>query len=180
MEHLSKIIEKVRLWFFAAVLLMATVFVSQAQKFGYVDSEYILKKIPAYTSAQEQLEKLSKQYQQDIDAKYKVVQDLFAKYQAEKVLLTEEIRQKRENDIITKEKEVKELQKNHFSPEGTLGKKREELLKPVQDKVFKAITDFANEGGYAIIFDVSNNPNVVFNNPKYDLSDKILEKLGFK
>ncbi|MDR2424385.1 MAG: OmpH family outer membrane protein [Prevotellaceae bacterium] len=171
---------KTRLRIFVALLFMFAAFSSQAQKFGYVDSEYILKKIPAYNAAQEQLEKLSKQYQQDIDAKYKIVQDLFAKYQAEKVLLTEEMRQKRENDIITKEKEVKELQKTHFSPEGTLGKKREELLKPLQEKVYNAIKDLANEGGYAIIFDIANNPNVVYNNPRYDLSDKIVEKIGLK
>ncbi|MDR3245660.1 MAG: OmpH family outer membrane protein [Prevotellaceae bacterium] len=160
--------------------LMFSAFTMQAQKFGYVDSDYILKKIPAYNTAQEQLEKLSKQYQTEVEAKYKVVQELYTKYQSEKVLLTEEMRQKRENEIITKEKEVKEFQSSHFSPEGTLAKKREELLKPIQDKVYNAIKDISTEGGYAIIFDIANNPSVVYNNPRYDLSDKILEKIGFK
>jgi outer membrane protein len=161
-------------------MLALSAFAMQAQKFGYIDSEYILKKIPAYNSAQEQLEKLSKQYQTEVEAKYKVVKELYDKYQAEKALLTDEMRQKRENEIITKEKEVKEFQSSHFSPEGTLAKKREELLKPVQDKVYNAIKEISTEGGYAIIFDIANNTGVIYNNPRYDLSDKVLEKMGFK
>lgn len=149
-----------------------------AQKFGYVDTEYILKKVPAYKSAQDQLDKLSAQYQKEVETKYKTVDDLFKKYQAEKVLLTEDMRQKRENEIVTKEKEVKELQKSYFSPEGTLAKKREELLKPVQDKVYTAIKDLATDGGYATIFDIANNPGMIYNNPRFDLSDKVLEKMG--
>jgi outer membrane protein len=149
-----------------------------AQKFGYVDTEYILKKVPAYKSAQDQLDKLSTQYQKEVETKYKTVDDLFKKYQAEKVLLTEDMRQKRENEIVTKEKEVKELQKSYFSPEGTLAKKREELLKPVQDKVYTAIKDLATDGGYATIFDIANNPGMIYNNPRFDLSDKVLEKMG--
>jgi outer membrane protein len=161
-------------------IMMLSAFAVQAQKFGYIDSDYILKKIPAYNSAQAQLEKLSKQYQTEVEARYKVVQELYNKYQSEKVLLTEEMRQKRESEIIAKEKEVKEFQSSHFSPEGTLAKKREELLKPIQDKVNNAIKDISTEGGYVIIFDIANNPGVAYNNPRYDLSDKVLEKMGFK
>ncbi|MDR2026517.1 MAG: OmpH family outer membrane protein [Prevotellaceae bacterium] len=161
-------------------VLALSAFAMQAQKFGYIDSDYILKKIPAYNSAQEQLEKLSKQYQTEVEARYKVVKELYDKYQSEKVLLTEEMRQKRETEIITKEKEAKEFQSSHFSPEGTLAKKREELLKPVQDKVYNAIKEISTEDSYAIIFDIANNPGVIYNNPRYDLSDKVLEKMGFK
>jgi outer membrane protein len=161
-------------------MLMLSASVMQAQKFGYIDSEYILKKIPAYNSAQEQLEKLSKQYQTEVEAKYKVVKELYDKYQSEKLLLNDEMRQKRESEIITKEKEAKEYQSSHFSPEGVLAKKRDELLKPVQDKVYNTIKEIATEGGYAIIFDIANNPGVIYNNPRYDLSDKVLEKMGFK
>jgi outer membrane protein len=161
-------------------IVALSAFAVQAQKFGYIDSDYILKKIPAYTSAQGQLEKLSKQYQTEIEAKYKVVQELYTKYQSEKVLLTEDMRQKRESEIITKEKEAKELQSSYFSPEGTLAKKREELLKPIQDKVYNAIKELSTEGGYAIIFDIANNLGVAYNNPRYDLSDKVLEKIGYK
>jgi outer membrane protein len=109
-----------------------------------------------------------------------VVQDLYNKYLSEKALLTDELRQKRESDIIAKEKEVKEFQSSHFSPDGTLAKKREELLKPIQDKVYTAVKDISTEGGYAIIFDIANNPGVAYNNPRYDLSDKVLEKIGLK
>lgn len=164
------------------IILLSMMLVSfaglRAQKFGYVDTDYILKKVPAYKSAQEQLDKLSTQYQKEVETKYKAVDDLFKKYQSEKVLLTEDMRQKRESEIVTKEKEVKELQKSYFSPEGTLAKKREELLKPVQDKVYTAIKDIATDGGYATIFDVANNPGMIFNNPRFDLSDKVLEKMG--
>ena len=150
----------------------------RAQKFGYVDTEYILKKVPAYKSAQDQLDKLSAQYQKEVEIKYKTVEDLFNKYKSEKVLLTEDMRQKRENEIVTREKEVKELQKSYFSPEGTLAKKREELLKPIQDKVYTATKDIASDGGYATIFDVANNPGIIYNNPRFDLSDKVIEKIG--
>jgi len=161
-------------------VLMFSVFAAQSQKFAFVDTEYILKKIPAYTTAQEQLERLSKQYQDEIEAKFKVVEELYNKYQSEKVLLTEEMRQKRESEIITKEREVKELQKSYFSPEGILAKKREELFKPIEDKVFNAIKEIATEGAYATIFDIANNPAFIYNNPRFDLSDKVLEKMGFK
>jgi outer membrane protein len=172
-----KIMKKISI---ICAIVALSAFAVQAQKFGYIDSDYILKKIPAYTSAQGQLEKLSKQYQTEVEAKYKVVQELYNKYQSEKALLTEEMRQKRENEIIVKEKEAKEFQSSHFSPEGTLAKKRDELLKPVQDKVYNAVKDISTEGGYAIIFDIANNPGVAYNNPRYDLSDKVLEKIGFK
>jgi outer membrane protein len=162
------------------MLLTLSVFAVQAQKFGYIDSDYILKKIPAYKSAQDQLEKLSKQYQTEVESKYKVVKELYDKYQSEKVLLSDDMRQKRENEIIGKEKDAKEFQSSHFSPEGILAKKREELLKPIQDKIYNSIKELATEGGYAIIFDIANNPGVIYNNPRYDLSDKALEKMGFK
>ena len=149
-----------------------------AQKFGYVDSEYIFKKIPAYKSAQDQLDKLSKKYQEEIDSKYKAVDDLFKNYQSEKVLLTEQMRQTRENEIVTREREVKELQKKYFSPDGAVPKKQEELMKPIQEKVFNAIKDLASDGGYATIFDVAGNSGIIYNNPRYDLSDKVLEKMG--
>lgn len=161
-------------------LFMFSAFAVQAQKYGYVDSEYIFKKVPAYNTAQEQLEKLNKQYSQEVENKYKAVEELYNKYQSEKVLLTEDMRQKRENEIIAKEKEAKELQKNYYSPEGIFSKKREELLNPIQEKVYNAIKEIATEGGYATIFDIANNPGIIFNNPKYDLSDKVLEKMGLK
>lgn len=160
-----------------AVAIYSTV---SAQKFGYVDTDYILKKVPNYVTAQSQLEKLSKQYQQEVEDKYKVTEELFKKYQSEKVLLTDDMRQKREAEIVNKEKEVKELQKRYFSPDGLLEKKKEELLKPIQEKLYKAVEKVANDGGYPMITDVANNPGVIYSNPKYDLSDKVLQEMGLK
>jgi len=105
---------------------------------------------------------------------------MYKDYQAEKVLLTDEIRKTREDEIINKEKEVKELQKNYFGQSGSLYKKRQELIKPIQDEIYKAVKDIATESGYAVIFDTSSGPTMLYTNPRYDVSDEVLEKLGYK
>lgn len=165
-------------------ILLAVFFLTlsnaNAQKFGYVDTDYILKKIPAFKTAQDQLNKLMAQYQLEVDNKYKVAEEAATKFQSEKVLLTDDLRQKRQADLLSKEKEAKELQRKYFSPDGLVAKRREDLLKPIQDKIYTAIKDIAADGGYATIFDVSNNPGIIYNNPKYDLSDKVLDKMGFR
>lgn len=150
-----------------------------AQKFAFVDTDYILKKIPTYKAAQEQLDKLAADYQKEIEDKYAEVDKMYKDYQAEKVLLTEEMRKKREDDIITKERQVKELQMKYFGKDGLLFKKREELVKPIQDQVFNAIKDIATEGGYAIIFDAASSQNMLYTNPRYDKSEEVLQKLGY-
>jgi len=150
-----------------------------AQKFAFVDSDYILKKIPSYKAAQEQLDKLAAQYQKDIEDMYTEVDKLYKDYQAEKVLLTEEMKKKREDDIITKERQVKDLQMKYFGKEGLLFKKREELVKPIQDQVFNVIKEIATEGGYAVIFDAAASPNMLYTNPRYDKSEEVLQKLGY-
>jgi len=151
-----------------------------AQKIGYVNTETILNKIPAYKTAQTQLENLSQQYQKEIEAGYQKVEDLYKNYQSDKVLLTDDMKKRREDEIINKEKEVKELQRKYFGQEGTLTQKSEELLKPIQDRVMNAIKDIANDDGYAMIIDIANNPSVVFTAARYDISDKVIGKLGFK
>ncbi|RPH33941.1 MAG: OmpH family outer membrane protein [Bacteroidales bacterium] len=166
-----------RVIIFAVFLLFASTLM--AQKFAFVDSDYILKKIPSYKSAQEQLEKLSAQYQKEIETKYAEVDKLYQDYQAEKVLLTDEMRKKREDDIIIKERQAKELQMKYFGKDGLLFKKREELIKPIQDQVSNAIKELANEGGYAVIFDSSASPNMLYSNPRYDKSEEVLQKLGY-
>ena len=133
-----------------------------AQKFAYVDTDYILKSIPSYESAQEQLEKMYKEYQ------------------AEKVLLTEEMKQKREEEIVQKERQTKELQKKYFGAEGSLYKKRQELIKPIQDDIFNAIKEIASSGNYAFIFDAAGGASFLYSDPKYDKSDDVLQKLGYK
>jgi outer membrane protein len=139
-----------------------------------------LKKIPAYKTAQDQLDKLSQQYEKEIDAKYQALDDLYKKYQADKVLLTDDMKQRRENEIITKEKEVKELQRQYFGEDGALDKKKNELITPIQEKISAAVKELATQDGYALIFDTTANPAVIYVAPRYDLSDKILEKLGYR
>lgn len=154
--------------------------VSQSQKFAYVDTDYILKNIPSYQAAQAQLDKISVDWQKEIETIYAQVDKMYKDFQAEKVLLTEEMRTKRENDIVNKEKEAKDLQKKYFGKDGDLFKKRQELVKPIQDEVFNAVKDVATEGNYAIIFDTAGSLNMLYTEPKLDKSDDILKKLGYK
>lgn len=161
-------------------LMLLTSALAVAQKYAFVDSEYIRKNIPAFTTAQEQLDKLSKQWEKDVADGYAVVEQMYKSYQNDAVLLSQEMKTKREEAIITKEKEMKELQNKYFGMEGELFKKREELVKPIQDEILKAIKEIAVEGSYAVIFDTAAGGNILFANPKYDLSDQVLEKLGYK
>ncbi|NMB72198.1 MAG: OmpH family outer membrane protein, partial [Bacteroidales bacterium] len=115
-----------------------------------------------------------------IEAKYAEIDNMYKKYQAEKVLLTDEMKNKREEEIVTKEKEVKDLQKKYFGQDGALFKKREELIKPIQDEIYNAIKEIAAEGGFAVIFDTSADATIIYSDPKYDKSDQVLQKLGYK
>ena len=161
-------------------LMFLTSALAVAQKYAFVDSEYIRKNIPAFTTAQEQLDKLSKQWEKEVADGYAVVEQMYKSYQNDAVLLSQEMKTKREEAIITKEKEMKELQNKYFGMEGELFKKREELVKPIQDEILKAIKEMAVEGSYAVIFDTAAGGNILFANPKYDLSVQVLEKLGYK
>lgn len=151
-----------------------------AQKFAYVDTEYILTNIPSYKAAQDEIDNIAKEYQTEIDTKHKEIEKLYKEYQAEKVLLTQEMRTKREEEIITKEREVKKLQNDYFGPEGLLFQKREEKVGPIQEEIYNSLKEIANESGYALIFDTSSGPSILFSNPKYDISDQVLQRLGYK
>jgi len=151
-----------------------------AQKFAYVDTEYILENIPSYKAAQEQLDQLSAQYQKELEGMHAEVEQMYKDFQSESVLLSNEMKKKREDVIITKEKEYKELQRKYFGREGDLFKKRQGLIKPIQDDVFNAIQEISTEGSYAVIFDKSNGITLIYTNPKFDLSDQVLQKLGYK
>ncbi|MBN1416793.1 MAG: OmpH family outer membrane protein [Bacteroidales bacterium] len=153
---------------------------TMAQKYAFVDTEYILNNIPAYKAAKDQLDKVSQDWQKEIEAKYAEIENMYKDYQAERVLLAEDMRKKREEIIINKEKEVKELQKSYFGQDGALFKKRQELIQPIQDEIYKAIKDMATESGYAAIFDTSSGPTLIYTNPRYDISDEVLQKLGYK
>ncbi|MBN1131733.1 MAG: OmpH family outer membrane protein [Bacteroidales bacterium] len=151
-----------------------------AQKFAFVDTEYILQNIPSYNAAQEELNKMSEQWEAEIAGHYEEIEKMYKTYQSERVLLTEEMRTKREEEIISKEREVKDLQHQYFGPEGDLFKKREELVKPIQDALYKAVKEMSAEGGYAVIFDSASGASILYSNPRYDLSDEVLKKLGYK
>lgn len=165
---------------FIFIIFASIVSVAHAQKFAYVDSDYILERIPEYASAQEQIEKLSLNWQSEIEEIYQEIDLMYKKYQADKILLTQEMKNKRESDIINKEKEAKELQRQRFGPEGDLYTKRKDLVKPIQDKVYNAIQDFSKEKRYDIIFDKSSNLIMLFSNPDLDKSDDILKMLNYK
>jgi outer membrane protein len=149
-----------------------------AQRFAYVDSDYILSQMPSYKSAQNQIDEKSKKWQEEIDNKFEAIDKLYKQYQAEKVLLTKDMQTKRENEIIEKEREAKKLQNDKFGYEGELFKKREELIKPIQDKVYEAINKVAKNNGLDFIFDKSGDMLMLVSNPKYDRSDEVLEELG--
>ena len=150
-----------------------------AQKFAYVNTEYILGRIPTFKAAQDQLDKLATQYQSEVEERFKELDKMFQDFQTEKVLLTEEMKRRREDEIISKERDAKELQMRYFGRDGMLFKKREELVKPIQDQVFNAIKEIATEGGFAIIFDSAGSANMLYTNPRYDKSDEVLQKLGY-
>ena len=151
-----------------------------AQKTAYVDLDYILNNVPEYKSAQEQLDQISIQWQKEIETRLTEVDRLYKAFQAEEILLTQDMKKKREDEIIGKEKEAKELQKQHFGVDGDLFKKRQELVKPIQDKVYNAIKEMAEKQMIAILFNKSTDLNILFANPKYDKSDEVLEAMGFK
>jgi outer membrane protein len=161
-------------------LILFSAFLSQAQKFAYVDSKYILSHIPEYQQAQAEVNKLSAQWQKDIENKYETIAKLETSLQAEKILLTDEMKQKREQEIETKRQEAKDMQKAKFGINGELFKKREELVKPIQDQIYEAIQEVASTSALMVVFDKSSGSNMLYTNPKHDISDKVLKKMGLK
>lgn len=151
-----------------------------AQKFAYIDSDYVLSHMPEYATAQSELNGFSSTWQEEIEAKYESIARLEAAYRAEKVLLTDEMKKRREEELVRKKIEATELQKKKFGVEGELFQKREELIQPVQEMMYEAIKDVASASGYMVIFDIKNNSNMLYSNPKYNVSDKVIKKMGYK
>ena len=154
-------------------------FAAQAQKFASVDMGYIMKNIPAYESANEQLSQVSKKWQAEVDAMMKDVQQLYKNYQTELVFMSDDMKVKREDEIVAKEKAAQELKRKYFGPEGELFKKRESLMKPIQDEVYNAIQKISNAKGLDLIFDKSSAMSAIFVSTKLDISDEVLKKLGY-
>jgi outer membrane protein len=150
-----------------------------AQKFAYVNTDYILENIPEYADAQNQLDELSAQWQKEIEAKFSEIDKMYKNFQNEAVLLPEDMKKKREEDIIKKEKEAKDLQKKRFGKDGDLFKKRQELIKPIQERIYDAMEEISGAENYAVVFDKANNATLIYANPKYDISEQVLDKLGY-
>jgi outer membrane protein len=165
---------------FAMIIFMSIGSKTMAQKYAFVSTQYILDNITEYKTAMTQLDNLSVSWQKEIEDKYAIIDKLYKSYQAEQILLTEEMKKKRQDEITSKEKDVKDLQKQRFGYEGDLFKKKQELIKPIQDKVYNAVKKLATDQSYAVIFDKSSDLIMLYANPKYDKSDDILLALGYK
>ena len=162
-----------------AFTILMSAGVASAQRFAYVDSDYILNNVPEYADAQKKLDEVSKGFQKEIEDKYKEIDGLYKKYQEDQVLLTEDMRKARQKEIEDKEKAVKDLQKKHFGSDGDLFKKRQELIKPIQDKVYDALQKVSTQLGYDMVFDKNGGTTVLYSNPKIDISDKVLTQMGY-
>ena len=162
------------------LVMAASAVTMQAQKFALVDMEYILKNIPAYERANEQLNQVSKQWQAEVDALTTEAQTLYKNYQNEVVFLSKEQKQTRQDAIVEKEKQAADLKKKYFGPEGELFKKRSALMSPIQDEIYNAIQDLANEKRIDVVKDRSADPSLVYMSSKLDVSDQVLRKLGAK
>ena len=152
---------------------------SLAQKFAYVDTDYILAKIPEYNQAQDKLDNYSKGWQEEIEMTMQKIEKMYRSYQSEQILLTEEMKSARENIIFAEEKKVQDLQIKYFGPEGMLFSKRQELIKPIQDKIYDAIQQIATNNKYSVIFDSSSDLIMLYTNNNLDKSDKVLELMGY-
>lgn len=150
-----------------------------AQKFALVDMEYILKNIPAYERANEQLNQVSKKWQAEVDALTEEAQVLYKNYQSEAVFLSAEQKTKKEEEIVEKEKSAAELKKKYFGPEGELFKKRESLMAPIQDEIYNAVKTISESKGYSLILDRASDAGIIFASPKADISNEVLAKLGY-
>jgi len=150
-----------------------------AQKFAMVDMDYILKNIPSYESANDQLSQLSNRWQKEVEAKLAEIETMKKNYQTELVFLSAEMKTKREEEIIAKEREANELKRKYFGPEGELFKKREALVKPIQDEIYNAVQELCTSKGYQLILDKKSSSGIIFAAPKIDISDDVLKQLGY-
>ncbi len=166
--------------FFISLLLATTcATVANAQKFVLVDMEYILKNIPAYERANEQLNQVSKKWQAEVEALSSEAQTLYKDYQSEAVFLSEEQKTQREEEIVAKEKEASELKRKYFGPDGELYQKRESLMTPIQDEIYNAVKDICDQKGYSLVLDRASDSGIIFASPKIDISNEVLTKLGY-
>ncbi len=166
--------------FFLTLIMLAGIAIAgQAQKFALIDMEYILKNIPAYERAAEQLNQISKKWQSEVETLANEAEKLYKNYQSEAVYLSEEQKTQKEQEIVDKEKEVVELKQKYFGPEGELFKKRESLIKPIQDEIYNAVKEVSENKGYSLVIDRASDMSIIFASPKIDISNEVLTKMGY-
>ncbi len=162
------------------IIVLFTGFSAFAQRYAIIDTKYILSKMPEYTTADKKLQDLSTQWQKEIDDKQVLLNQMYKDYDAEQFMLSDELKKKREDELFNKEKELRDLQKKRFGYEGDLFKERQNLVKPLQDKVYNAVQKIAVAHAYDFILDKSEGITVIFADPKLDKSDDVLKELGVK
>ena len=165
--------------FLMTALLLLISLAANAQKFALIDMEYILKNIPAYERANEQLNQISKRWQNEVEAVALEAQTLYKNYQSEAVFLSEEQKNRKEEEIVAKEKEAQELKRKYFGPEGELYKKRESLMAPIQDEIYTAVKEISDAKGYSVVVDRASAASIIYASPRIDISNEVLEKLGY-
>lgn len=164
---------------FTLLIAIAGTMAASAQKFALIDMDYILKNIPNYEMANEQLNQVSQRWEKEVNELSKEAETMYKNYQSEMVFLTDDQKKKREEEIVLKEKEVTEARYKYFGPEGELYKKRQSLMKPIQDEIYNAVKAVAEERGYQTIFDRASSQSIVFASPKIDVSNEVLAKMGY-
>ena len=180
MSNMKKILkENMVKWVIPFCLFAFFPLSASAQKFALLDMDYILKSIPAYERANEQLNQMSKKWQAEVEALQTEAQTLYKNYQDNVVFLSNEQKKARQEEIVAKEKQAAELKKTYFGPEGELFKKRSALMAPIQEEIYNTVADIADQHGYQLVLDRASDSGIIFGSPKIDISDEVLQKLGY-
>jgi len=164
---------------FLTLVVACVTIVANAQKYALIDMEYILKNIPAYERANEQLSQVSKRWQAEVEALNTEASTMYKNYQNEVVFLSQEQKQKKQEAIMQKEKEAADLKKKYFGPEGELFKKRESLMSPIQEEIYNAVKEVSELRGYQLVLDRASDNGIIFASPRIDISNEVLQKLGY-
>lgn len=165
--------------FLISCLLVVCAWMADAQKYALIDMEYILKNIPAYEMTNEQLSQVSQKWQNEVDALQQEAQNMYKTYQSDLVFLSAEMKTKREEEIVKKEQEAQDLKRKYFGADGELYKKRESLMKPIQDEIYNAVKEISEDKGYQLVIDRASAMSIIFASPKIDISNEVLVKLGY-
>lgn len=161
------------------LITLTAALTANAQKYALLDMEYVLKNIPAYERANEQLNQVSKKWQAEVEALNTEASTMYKNYQNEMVFLSQEQKKARQEAIMKKEKDASDLKRKYFGPEGELFKKRESLMSPIQEEIYTAVKEIAELRGYSLVLDRSSNTGVIYGSPKADISNEVLQKLGY-